>query len=174
MLLKWPRFGKSGVIPGMFINHRSCAGAAIALAVFIAVSAASFTAAASDATDRIGTVKKIAGAPVAVREGKPLDLKVGDAVHALDKLKTGKDAALGVTLIDDTVLSLNENSELTLDEMVYEPLDGKLSLSTQLLKGAFVFVSGRIGHLAPQNVAIRTPDAVIGIRGTRFAVRVGE
>ncbi len=36
------------------------------------------------------------------------------------------------------------------------------------------YISGLIGKLAPESARFETPVATIGIRGTRFAVKVGE
>lgn len=129
---------------------------------------------AADAGERIGTVKKIAGPAEARRTSGVVKLKIGDGILPHDRLVTGDGGAVGVTLIDDTVLSLGPNSDMIMDEFAYAPLDNNLALSTQMLKGALVFVSGRIAHLAPDKVTVRTPDAVIGIRGTRFAIRADD
>jgi len=43
-----------------------------------------------------------------------------------------------------------------------------------MLKGTAAFVSGIIGKLAPESVRFETPVATIGLRGTRFAVRIEE
>jgi len=36
------------------------------------------------------------------------------------------------------------------------------------------YLSGLIGKLAPDKARFESPTATIGIRGTRFAVRVGD
>ena len=44
----------------------------------------------------------------------------------------------------------------------------------QISRGTMAYLSGLIGKLAPEKVRIETPTATIGIRGTRFALKVGE
>jgi hypothetical protein len=75
---------------------------------------------------------------------------------------------------DDTLLSIGPDSELVVNEFLYSPAEGKLSLVARMLKGTAAFVSGIIGKLAPESVRFETPVATIGLRGTRFAVRIEE
>jgi len=42
------------------------------------------------------------------------------------------------------------------------------------LKGTAAYVSGVIVKLSPKAARFETPTATIGIRGTRFLVKVGE
>jgi hypothetical protein len=43
-----------------------------------------------------------------------------------------------------------------------------------MLKGTAVYLSGIIGKLSPQSVRFETPNATIGIRGTKMLVKVDE
>ena len=54
------------------------------------------------------------------------------------------------------------------------PAEGKLGLTARILRGTMAYVSGLIGRLAPESATFVTPVATIGVRGTRFAVRVSE
>jgi hypothetical protein len=81
---------------------------------------------------------------------------------------------MGVTFIDNTTLSLGENSRITLTKVVFNPDKGDFAFVTYLLRGTFMFVSGSIAKLRPEAVNILTPTATIGIRGTRFLVEVRE
>ena len=40
------------------------------------------------------------------------------------------------------------------------------------MKGTFSFLSGQIAKLSPDNVKLMTPDATLGIRGTKLLVKV--
>jgi hypothetical protein len=41
-----------------------------------------------------------------------------------------------------------------------------------MLKGTVAYISGLIGKLSPESVRVETPTASIGIRGTKFVVKV--
>ena len=95
----------------------------------------------------------------------------GDAVYQQDGLRTGASGRLGVTLKDDTQVSLGPNSEMGLSEFKFSPAVGELALVMKLLRGVAAFVTGRIGRLRPDAVRIETPATVIGIRGTHIVVQ---
>ena len=89
-----------------------------------------------------------------------------------DTLQTGSDGALGVIFKDDTVLSLGPDSLLVIDEFVFAPMEGELSIVTRMLKGTVAYLSGVIAKLSPESARFETPMATLGIRGTRFVAEV--
>jgi hypothetical protein len=95
----------------------------------------------------------------------------GDAVYQKDGLRTGAGGRLGVTLKDDTRVSLGPNSEIDLSEFRFSPAEGELGLVMKLLRGVAAFVTGRIGRLRPDAVRIETPATIIGVRGTHFVIQ---
>ena len=59
-----------------------------------------------------------------------------------------------------------------MDEYVFEPQKKKMSMLMRIIKGTASYLSGIIGKQSPDTVKIKTPEATIGIRGTRFLVEV--
>jgi hypothetical protein len=59
-----------------------------------------------------------------------------------------------------------------IDEYVFAPQKGMLSMIARMVKGTASYVSGIIGRQSPESVKFQTPDATIGIRGTEFLVKV--
>jgi hypothetical protein len=116
----------------------------------------------------------VSGTAAVVRQDQLLPAKAGLEIKANDLLRTGSDGSIGVVFQDDTVLSLGPGSELVIDEFVYAPREGKLSLVLRMMKGTAVYLSGLIAKLAPDSVQFVTPSASIGVRGTKFAVKVEE
>jgi hypothetical protein len=143
---------------------RSCAGALI-LAFVVA------TPAWCEPTPA-GRIKLATGAVFIVRDQKQTPAKAGDLVLEADVLRTGADGRLGVTLKDETQVSLGPSSEVRLDKFVYAPAEGNLALAMRFARGIIAYVSGRIAKLSPDAVRLETPAAIVGIRGTRIAVRV--
>jgi hypothetical protein len=118
----------------------------------------------------VGRVKTVKGTVYIERgAGRELAL-VGTGVQQADTVVTGSDGAVGVTLADDTLLSAGPNSVLVIERFVYEA-NQPGSLQAALTKGTLAVVSGRIAKQAPDAMRVRTPAAILGVRGTEFVVR---
>lgn len=122
----------------------------------------------------IGFVKTSTGAASVVTAGQAVPAAPGTPIQLDSLLKTGKNASLGVTLKDNTLLSLGPDTELVVDEYLYAPAQGQLMLGARMAKGSLNYVSGVIAKLKPEAVGIRTPSGNIGVRGTHFVVSVVE
>ena len=119
-----------------------------------------------------GRIKVSAGDAFIVRNGAQIPAQVGQVVFQADGLRTGGDGKVGVTLNDDTRLSLGPNSELKLERFTYAPADRGFGLVLRFVRGAATYVSGRIAKLAPDSIRLETPAAIIGVRGTTLAINV--
>jgi hypothetical protein len=128
-------------------------------------------AAAAEDT-RIGTIKTLKGDARIIGPDGSVAASIGGAVQQNDTLETGADGALGLAFIDNTTLSMGPKSRITLTKVVFNPDQNDFAFTTNIVKGTFMFVSGSIARLAPQAVRITTPVNTIGIRGTRFLVRI--
>lgn len=120
----------------------------------------------------IGKTKTGKGHVVVIRHGKELSLHIGDQLYQNDVIQTGGDSFVGIIFEDNTVLSLGSKSEIVIDEYVFTPEKGIMSMVTRMLKGTACYLSGIIGRQSPESVKFQTPDATIGIRGTQFLVKV--
>jgi len=121
-----------------------------------------------------GKIKTATGAAFIVRDGAQTPAQLGQVVYESDSLRTGADGKIGVTLNDDTRLSLGSNSELKLERFMFTPADSAFGLALKFVKGVSTYVSGRIAKLSPDSVKLETPAAIIGVRGTTLAIRVTE
>jgi len=117
-----------------------------------------------------GRVKTVKGTVYIERGGQRELALVGAGVRQADTLVTGPDGAVGVTLADDTLLSAGPNSVLVIEKFVYDA-NQPGSLETALTKGTLAVVSGRIAKQAPDAMRVKTPAAILGVRGTEFVVR---
>jgi hypothetical protein len=120
----------------------------------------------------VGRVKVVSGSVSIVRGGGEMNVKAGDAVFKSDILKTGGDGRLGITLKDDTRLSLGPSSEARVENFVYQPAEGSLALSLKIVRGVVAYVSGRIARLAPDAVRLDAPTAIVGVRGTTLIIKI--
>ncbi|MAO55042.1 MAG: hypothetical protein CMM61_05025, partial [Rhodospirillaceae bacterium] len=121
----------------------------------------------------IGTVKTLSGEVWVTRaDGTRIQLKAGDQVFQGDNIETGPDGAIGVLLADETTFSMGEDSQMVLDEMVYDPATQDGSLNVSVVQGVFTFVSGQVAKTDPDAMKIDTPVATIGIRGTQVGIEI--
>lgn len=120
----------------------------------------------------IGQIKVSRGAVNIERAGASLPGSVGLRLQTADTLRTGADGSAGITMNDDSLLSAGPNSVLVLERYALDSATSQGRLDTALNKGTLVVVSGRIAKQAPDAMTVRTPTAVLGARGTEFAVSV--
>jgi hypothetical protein len=119
-----------------------------------------------------GHIKVVTGSAFIVRQNTTLPAKPGDAVYAIDTLKTDADGTLGVTLMDDTRLSLGPSSEVRLERYVFAPAEGGLGMVLNFVRGVAAYVSGRMAKMAPDAIRLETPAAIVGVRGTTVAINI--
>ena len=119
-----------------------------------------------------GHIKTVSGSAIIVRQNATVQARAGAAVYASDALRTAADGTLGVTLKDDTRISLGPSSEVRLERYVYAPGEGGLGMVLNFVRGVAVYVSGRMATLAPDSIRLEAPAAIVGVRGTTVAVHV--
>ena len=134
--------------------------------------AASATAARADT--QVGQVKTSSGQAEIVRNGGHAPAKIGDALFEKDTIETGTDGSIGITFIDNTVMSSGPNSEIMLEDYKFNSSDYKGSMLTDVNKGTVSMISGDIARSTEGAMKVKTPTAILGVRGTRFVIQVNE
>ena len=130
------------------------------------------TAFAQQGPPAAGRVKVVSGAAFIIRGQTVIPAELGAPVYEHDRVRTGSDGKLGITLKDDTRFSLGPSSEVHLSRFAYAPSQGKMALALNVVRGLAAYVSGRIAKLAPDAVRLETPGAIVGVRGTTVALSV--
>jgi hypothetical protein len=126
----------------------------------------------ASAASSIGLVKVAEGVATVKRGDATLQARPGLALQEGDILRTGGNGRMGVVLRDDTRLSLGPETEIRIDQFVFEPAKGRLALLLTMARGAMAFVSGNIAKLSHDAARIETPVAILGVRGTQFLAKV--
>lgn len=144
------------------------------LSSFVVAFAVTAAPALAQQPTAAGRIKVSSGAAFIVRAGSEMPAKAGESVFESDVLRTGVDGRLGVTLKDDTRVSLGPASEVRVDKFVYAPSEGNLALALKVVRGVAAYVSGRIAKLSPDAVRLETPAAIVGVRGTTLAIKADE
>ncbi len=140
------------------------------LALFVLLLAAAAPAAAQE--QPIAQVNTATGTVSVVRAGQHLALKIGDPVYRKDVIETGPNSSVGITFIDNSVFSTGPDSRLALDQFHFDSNNFQGDMLAKLQKGTLSVVSGDIARSSPGKMRIQTPTAILGVRGTTFAVEV--
>ena len=122
----------------------------------------------------IGQIKVSKGQVSIERNGQALPGSVGTRLEASDVLKTGPDGSVGITMTDNSLLSAGPNSILSLDRYEFDRTTYQGRFDAQLKKGSLAVISGQIAKQAPDAMTVRTPSAILGIRGTEFVVTAND
>ena len=122
----------------------------------------------------IALAKSVKGDVNAKYEKQTLSVQKGDWLQEGMILKTGDLSSITMIFKDNSVLVLGSNSILRLEKYLFEPATSSFDFQLKLNKGVASFESGKIGELAPNDFIFKTPDATVGIRGTKFIVKVQE
>lgn len=120
-----------------------------------------------------GRIKSVAGEAFVIHQGQRMAATVGTPVYEQDSLATGADGRVGLTLRDDTRLSIGPQTTIEINRFVYAQSDSQFAFVLKVVRGVVAYVSGRIAKLSPDAVRLETPSAIVGVRGTRVVIRVG-
>ena len=101
--------------------------------------------------------------------GRTLKIALGDQVFANEFVRTGADSLARIVFLDETNMSVGPTSEVKLDKYVYDPSGTAKAVVFGATKGAFRFFSGNSDHSV---YSVQTPQAVIGVRGTVYDVKL--
>jgi hypothetical protein len=148
-----------------FKNRKFVGGVAALLCVLISAPAIAAEA---------GRVKVSKGEVSVERDGKRLAAPVGFVIEEKDVVKTGAGGSVGITFHDNSLLSAGPNSELMVERFVFDSTTHVGEFDAALKKGTLAVVSGKIVKQSPEAMRIRTPAAIMGVRGTEFVVKVDE
>ena len=120
-----------------------------------------------------GSISALSGTVTVERAGKPIPAASGTALQVGDKLTTGSNSRVSVSLSDGSQLELNDSSTLVLTENVLNPDGSRASTKVTLLSG-LVRSLVKFGPGSPPNFEVHTPNAVASARGTMFDVSYHE
>jgi hypothetical protein len=121
-----------------------------------------------------GHVKVVKGVVQIERAGQKTPAAVGALVQAGDVVTTGADGSVGITFLDNSLLSAGPNSVLAIDRFAFDSTTHQGAFESSLQKGTLAVVSGKLAKQSPEAMRVKTPAAVLGVRGTEFLVRTGD
>ena len=141
----------------------------IALMLPMVLVVAVEVAAAEDA----GQIKVSKGSAQIERSGQKLPASVGHVVQQGDVVITGSDGSVGITFRDNSLVSIGPDSVLAIDRFVFNSTTHQGNFDSTLKQGTLAVVSGKLAKQSPEAMKVKTPAAILGVRGTEFLVRTG-
>lgn len=120
----------------------------------------------------IGTITEVVNQAYRTPPGAAeIPAKVNDALVTDETLRTDEDSTISVRFVDGSELSVEAGSELVLSDYVFDEQTTASSGVIQLDNGLFHYNSNGKDD---SKIALQTPVATIGIRGTEFLVTVAK
>ena len=138
--------------------------------ILIAALGFAGTALAND----IGLVKVAKGSVQIQRGASKIPATVGTALKTQDVVVTGADGSAGITFTDNSLVSVGPNSVFAIDKYRFDTTTHAGEFEGNLRQGRLAAVSGKMVKQSPDSMKIRTPSAIMGVRGTEFVVQVDE
>ena len=126
------------------------------------------------AAENAGQIKVSKGAVQIERAGQRTPAPVGSIVRQGDLVITGADGSAGITFRDNSLLSVGPDSVLSIDRFVFDSTTHQGAFESSLKQGTLAVVSGKLAKQSPEAMKVRTPAAILGVRGTEFLVRTGS
>ncbi len=90
-------------------------------------------------------------------------LTIGTNIIYKERVQTSASGSTQIMFPDTSTLNVGRNSNIVIDEYVYDPTTGTGKMVATVAKGMMRFVGGQISHTA--GVTVKTPVATLGIRG---------
>ncbi|CAA7615477.1 FecR domain-containing protein [Magnetospirillum sp. SS-4] len=115
-----------------------------------------------------GNVVRVQGRAEAVDAGGGRVLAAGGVIRTGDRLRTGPAARLLVRFADGMELTLSDEAEMVVEDFSWIPARNEGKAALHLDRGSFLLETGMVGRLPGHPLAVRTPLASVGVRGTRF------
>ena len=99
-------------------------------------------------------------------------LKSGDKIYFGDSVIVKDKSNSQILLLDETVMSVGSNSEIKIDEFIYDPKTKDGKILSQIKSGSMKVLTGGVSEKNPANLEIKVPAGTIGTRGTEFQATV--
>jgi hypothetical protein len=126
------------------------------------------------AGDAIGTVKSLKGRMLVVHRGEKsaYTIQKNDPLFSLDTLVTEKNTRTDIEFNDKSSITLGTYTKIVLDKSIYDPSKSTRESFLRLLFGKARFIVTKLANFRSSQYKVKTPTAVVGVRGSDFAVAV--
>ena len=122
----------------------------------------------------IGRVKRVKSDVTIERGDQKIPAKPGLVLDRQDVLVTGEKSRVSLTFIDNSRFSAGPNSRIVLETFEFDTTTHEGKFVSRVERGTLGIVSGQIAKQTPDAMRVRTPTSILGVRGTKFLVEVGQ
>jgi FecR protein len=123
--------------------------------------------------ESVGQIIQARGKRFAISaKNKKRELDIGEEIYVGDRIYTGVDGFLRLSMIDDAKIDLRCNSEVVIED--YKLMRAGNRSIIYLIKGSLRKITGSIGKFADDVYEMKTPMSTVGVRGTDYALRVSQ
>ena len=109
------------------------------------------------------------GDVMAENSGESRSLVRGDGVNETDRIITGDKSFAILQFIDGAKVTVRPNTVLDIKQYVYSGAEGNRA-TLSLVEGGLRVITGAMTKTEPDSFKVETPVALMGVRGTEFAV----
>ncbi|MTI42124.1 FecR family protein [Roseibium hamelinense] len=135
------------------------------LLIVAAVCSAAWSAPHSASAQDVGVAAAVNTQATGTAPGRrAATIVLGDNIIYRERIRTSASGLVQVLLNDGSTFTVGANSDLVIDEFVYDPNAGSGRLVISLSKGVARFVGGKLSK-NPDGVTVNTPVGTLGIRG---------
>jgi hypothetical protein len=120
----------------------------------------------------IGLIKVSSGDVQIQRGAGKVSATVGTSLQTADVIVTGADGSAGITFSDNSLVSVGPNTVFAIEKYQFDSTTYAGEFEGNLKQGRLAAVSGKMVKQSPESMKIRTPSAIMGVRGTEFLVQV--
>jgi hypothetical protein len=124
----------------------------------------------------VGTVQTLTGNVIVHRKdvNRAYFAASGDMIYQHDVFYTLDDSRCRIRFSTEDVVTMGENGKIAVDEISEDHLNKKKTSTINMLKGKAMFYVVRLFRYKNVSATVKTPTAVMGVRGTKFGVEVRE
>ena len=119
--------------------------------------------------DSSGMVVASRGEVIALSNGGSRELKQGDFIYVSDEIMTSNRSFAVLQFEDGAKVTVRPDSTLIIESYLYNGDDGD-EATLSLVEGGLRVITGAMAKSNPENYKVRTPVALMGVRGTEFSI----
>lgn len=109
------------------------------------------------------------GEVTAEAAGEARSLARGDGVNESDRVITGDKSFAILQFVDGAKVTVRPNTILDIKQYVFSGTEGNAA-TLSLVEGGLRVITGAMAKTEPDSFKVETPVALMGVRGTEFAV----
>ena len=125
--------------------------------------------AANVAEESSGMVVASRGEVSALANGESRELKQGGFVYVVDEILTSARSFAVLQFTDGAKVTVRPESKLIIETYLYAGNEND-ETTLNLVSGGLRVITGAMAKTNPENYKVRTPVALMGVRGTEFSI----